>query len=207
MLLFIALVLPVPGAILLRLLAHRFDQRWFFGAAAALFGLALGSVLILSRADVGVLRVGSLTLLLSSSRPAGAIPLPPDLVINEGDPQPAPEPPPFVPPTLTPRPSATATSAPTATIAPTAIVTPEPEPTLEPTPEPTPEPTATLEPTPVPTNPPPAAGPRRYTVQPGDTFRAIAERFGVSVADLLRVNNLTPAQADALRVGQELVIP
>jgi LysM repeat protein len=44
-------------------------------------------------------------------------------------------------------------------------------------------------------------------VQAGDTFRAIAERFNVSVAELLEANDLTPAQADSLRVGQELIIP
>ena len=33
------------------------------------------------------------------------------------------------------------------------------------------------------------------------------ERFGVSVADLLEANDLTPEEADSLRVGQELIIP
>lgn len=89
-----------------------------------------------------------------------------------------PIPPPPLPPTLTPRPTAT------------------------PTPTATPEPTAAPEP---PTESP-AAG-RRYVVQAGDTLRAIAERFGVSVSDLLRANNLTPEQADSLRAGQELIIP
>jgi LysM repeat protein len=44
-------------------------------------------------------------------------------------------------------------------------------------------------------------------VQPGDTLRTIAERNGVTVEALLRANNLTPAAADNLRVGQELIIP
>ncbi len=87
------------------------------------------------------------------------------------------------PPTLTPRP----TPAPTAT--------------------PTPEPTATPAPTATPTPEPTAAGPRRYTVQSGDTLRAIAERFGVTIEAILQANNLTPAQGDNLRVGQELTIP
>ncbi|MFN3372976.1 MAG: LysM peptidoglycan-binding domain-containing protein, partial [Chloroflexus sp.] len=84
-----------------------------------------------------------------------------------------------------------------------------PEPTPTPEPPPTPEPTPTLEPTPEPTPTPelPAAGPRRYTVQAGDTLRAIAERFGVTIEAILQANNLTPAQGDNLRVGQELVIP
>ncbi|NWG18821.1 MAG: LysM peptidoglycan-binding domain-containing protein, partial [Chloroflexi bacterium] len=78
------------------------------------------------------------------------------------------------------------------------------------TPEPTPLPTATPEPTPLPTATPAAApqgAQRRYVVQPGDTLRLIAERNGVSVEALLRANNLTPAAADTLRVGQELIIP
>jgi LysM repeat protein len=44
-------------------------------------------------------------------------------------------------------------------------------------------------------------------VQRGDTLRGIAAQFDVSVQALLEANNLTPEQADALRVGQELVIP
>ncbi len=88
-------------------------------------------------------------------------------------------------PTMTPRPTLTVT----------ATRTPEPTPTAEPTA--TPEPPAT----------PTAAGPRRYTVQAGDTLRIIAERFGVTIEAILQANNLTPAQGDNLQVGQELVIP
>jgi LysM repeat protein len=44
-------------------------------------------------------------------------------------------------------------------------------------------------------------------VQTGDTLRGIAEQFNVSVQALIDANNLTPQQADALRIGQELVIP
>ncbi|HEU5087482.1 MAG TPA: LysM peptidoglycan-binding domain-containing protein, partial [Roseiflexaceae bacterium] len=54
---------------------------------------------------------------------------------------------------------------------------------------------------------PAPAAERRYTVQPGDTLRSIAEQFNVSVAALLEANDLTPAQADNLRPGQELIIP
>src|SRR3712207_8991997 len=45
----------------------------------------------------------------------------------------------------------------------------------------------------------------RYTVQPGDTLRAIAEQFGVSVGELLAADPL--ADPDALAVGQALAIP
>jgi LysM repeat protein len=52
-----------------------------------------------------------------------------------------------------------------------------------------------------------SAGPRRYTIEPGDTLRDIAERFGVSIAAILEANGLTPEQADSLRPGQEIIIP
>jgi LysM repeat protein len=58
---------------------------------------------------------------------------------------------------------------------------------------------------PAPPAPPPAA--RRYTVASGDSLRSIAAKFNVTVDALLQANNLTKAQGDALRVGQELVIP
>lgn len=52
----------------------------------------------------------------------------------------------------------------------------------------------------------PAPGGRsNYVVQSGDTPIAIAERFGVSVQELMRINNIT--DPTALRVGQELIIP
>lgn len=44
-----------------------------------------------------------------------------------------------------------------------------------------------------------------YAVQPGDTLSAIASRFGVSPADLRRVNGID--DPDSLPVGQELLIP
>lgn len=204
-LLFLALILPIPGALLLRLFAARIGERGIAIGAAAVFGLAIASALFLSRADVGILRVGELTLLLPGTRASDDFVLPPELLPVEapGDdealdlPEDGPAAPPSIP-TLTPRPSATPQPSPT----PEPSATPEPSPTPEPptaTPEP---PTATPEPA-----PPPAAGPRTYTVQPGDTLRSIAEQFGVSVEALLDANNLTPAEADALRVGQELIIP
>jgi LysM repeat protein len=45
----------------------------------------------------------------------------------------------------------------------------------------------------------------KYTVQPGDTLRTIAERFGVTVSELIAGNQL--ADPDALAVGQALAIP
>ncbi|NTV65616.1 MAG: LysM peptidoglycan-binding domain-containing protein, partial [Oscillochloris sp.] len=53
----------------------------------------------------------------------------------------------------------------------------------------------------------PPTGGRRYTVQAGDSLRSIAEQFNVTIEALLQANQMTPAQGDALQVGQELVIP
>jgi LysM repeat protein len=192
LLLIVALVLPVPGVMLLRLLWPRIGQRSVAIGAAVLFACAILSALILARSEVRVLRIGSYSLLLPGARPFDAAVLAP---LEEPA---APLP---IAPTPTPRPGATPT--PSATPAATATL----EASATPAPTATPEPTATLEPTATPAPPAAPAAGRRYVVQAGDTFRAIAERFGVSVADLLRANNLTPEQADNLRVGQELVIP
>ncbi len=190
LLLFVALVLPVPGVMALRLLGRRVGERPVVLGSAAIFALAILSALALARSEVGLLRVGNFSLLLPGTRAIDSAALPP-LVASV---VPVPEEVPVLP-TRTPRPSATP--------APPATATPE----LSPTPAvtSTPEATATAEP-PSATPEPPTAG-RRYVVEAGDTFRAIAERFGVTVPDLLRANNLTPEQADNLRVGQELVIP
>jgi peptidoglycan endopeptidase LytE len=50
-----------------------------------------------------------------------------------------------------------------------------------------------------------AGGTGSYTVQAGDTLGAIARRFGTTVTELVRLNNIT--NPDALKVGQQLVVP
>jgi pyruvate/2-oxoglutarate dehydrogenase complex dihydrolipoamide acyltransferase (E2) component len=181
LLLALALALPVPGAAVLRLFDGRLGQRGVALGAAVLFGLAIASALLLSRSDVGLLRIGDVSLLLPGTHASDSFSLPADIV-DPGLPAA-----PLGPPTLTPRPSATAAATATATAAATATAEP-----------------ATAEPaTPAPA--PPAA--RRYKVAPGDSLRSIAEKFGVAVEALLQANGLTPAQGDALRVGQELIIP
>ncbi len=45
----------------------------------------------------------------------------------------------------------------------------------------------------------------RYVVQRGDTLVDIAERYGVTVAEIIQANNLE--NPDVLNVGQELIIP
>ncbi len=47
--------------------------------------------------------------------------------------------------------------------------------------------------------------PTTYLVQAGDTLSAIADKFGVSLSDLMTVNGLT--NQDFIQVGQELIIP
>ncbi len=195
LLLFLALVLPVPGAFAVRLLAGRIGERGVLLGATGFVLLAIISALALARADVPLLRVGDLTLFLPSTRLSDDQSAPPEPLPASGPDELPPDSGPPSIPTLTPRPSAT--PRPTATRLPTAT----------PPPSATPEPTATATPEPPSATPEPPAGGRRYTVQPGDTFRAIAERFEVTVVALLSANGLTPAQADSLRVGQELVIP
>ncbi len=46
-----------------------------------------------------------------------------------------------------------------------------------------------------------------YTVQTGDLATSIATRFGVSLADLMRANQLTEADLTQLQIGQVLIIP
>ncbi|MEN9934380.1 MAG: hypothetical protein RLZZ387_959 [Chloroflexota bacterium] len=204
LLLTFALVVPIIGAAALRLLASRLDEGRRTIAGALIFVIAAASVLVLARGDVSRVQVAGLTVLLPIAAPSeGDIVLPPEIL----DATAAPDPSDADHGAPADGPAATAES----TAEPTPESAPEPtaEPTAEPTPEPTPEPTAepTPEPTPEPTAAPAPAGPRRYTVQPGDTLRSIAEQFGVSIQDIIRASELTPEEADSLGVGQELVIP
>ncbi|MBI3244156.1 MAG: LysM peptidoglycan-binding domain-containing protein, partial [Chloroflexi bacterium] len=60
-------------------------------------------------------------------------------------------------------------------------------------------------PTPDATRPSPRSdSPQGYIVQPGDTLGSIAERYSVTVAEIMTANNL---QSDVLSVGQQLTIP
>jgi LysM repeat protein len=203
MLLVLALLLPIGGAAVLRVLAPRLSLRAGIGAASAIFGLAIVSVLVLGRSDVGRLQFGELTLLLPVTSPSS----PPQLI--------TPPAPPSAPPVeATSEPAATPTARPsaspiaTATSTRAATAAPTEAPTEVPTEAPTEAPTEV--PTEAPTEAPaeaPAPAQQIYVVQPGDTLRGIAEQFEVSVEDLLAANGLSPEDADALRPGQELVIP
>lgn len=46
-----------------------------------------------------------------------------------------------------------------------------------------------------------------YTVRQGDTLNAIARRHGVTPAVMMNANGMTKAQANKLRVGQNLILP
>lgn len=84
----------------------------------------------------------------------------------------------------------TPTATGTATLTPTISATP--------TTTDTPMPTATFTPTPTPT-------PLVYIIKSGDNPSIIADLYGVNLADLLRLNNIT--DVSSLQVGQVLLIP
>ena len=87
--------------------------------------------------------------------------------------------------------------------------TPVPSATI---PLPTPRPTITPHPTPTqaaatlvaPREPTPSPTPVTYKVQDGDSPIVIANKFGVSVADLMSINKIDPA---TLQIGAILIIP
>lgn len=86
---------------------------------------------------------------------------------------------------------------------PEVVQPPPPAPVPLPPPQVTPPPLPPLQPAvPVPTAPPPG---RVYEVQPGDMLSKIAARFGVSVRDIVELNNIK--DPNKIRVGQKLVLP
>jgi peptidoglycan endopeptidase LytE len=230
-LLAIALVLPFLGALVLRMFRTVLPPNVaaVFGAIVA--ALVVGAVLSLSSINIGSFRIANLTLLLpvasSVNRPVdtSAEPIDDESSID-AEPTEIPEvtitPEPIIEPTaetvvLTPTISLeegigitdtttlTDTTVLTDTIDPGATT---PEPTAEPEAESTPEPTIVssgIEPTliPAPTEP---VGLRVYAVEAGDSLGSIADKFKVSVKQIMAVNPYLQ-NPDALLVGQELNIP
>ncbi len=70
---------------------------------------------------------------------------------------------------------------------------------IQPTPTPTPAQATVAPPQPQ------ATRPGIYVVQEGDTLSGIAEKFGVSLEDLMRINSI--ANPDLIYPGQQLIIP
>ncbi|HEV8637653.1 MAG TPA: LysM peptidoglycan-binding domain-containing protein [Chloroflexota bacterium] len=106
-------------------------------------------------------------------------------------------------PRATPSDTPTPSPSPTATASPTTSPQPAPSGTQTPTGTPTETPTETPMPTPTPQPPTPA--PVVHVVQPGDTLRAIGERYGVAWQAIAAANGL-PLDT-VLRPEQRLVIP
>jgi LysM repeat protein len=199
-LLALALALPLFGAIVIRILTPRLAAPQLYGAATLIFAVALASVLLLARANVSSLQIGQLSLLLPVGNSADERPTDSQQPTTIDNQQPTPGRPPAeaeMTETPTTQPTSTGTVVP-------ATETPSPVPPTE-TPSPVP-PTETPSPVP-PTETPQPAARRTYVVKSGDTLRSIAAQFDVTVQALLEANDLTTAQADSLRPGQELVIP
>ena len=209
-LLLFAFVLPILGAVVLRLLGPRLAPVQLYGAAVLLLGVVITSVLVLARSDIPSLQIGNLSILLPVTAPDDSLlPLVPTtaaeqspVIVATSAPVAA-----TVTPMATVLPAVTATTIPaTAAATQTATAEPTAAPTAAATapPEPTAAPPTTIPPTAAPA---PPAAPRTYTVQPGDTLLSIAKKFNTTVTAIVKANKLTPKQADSLRVGQELVIP
>jgi ABC-type uncharacterized transport system involved in gliding motility auxiliary subunit len=105
-----------------------------------------------------------------------------------------------------PAPSATASLRPLSRPSPTAPATPspspEPSPTAQDTPGPSPEPSPAP---PVEASPQPEATPIVHTMTSGETVRAIARQYGVTVAQIVALNQLE--DRNLILVGQTLLIP
>jgi LysM repeat protein len=86
------------------------------------------------------------------------------------------------------------------------LSTDTPTPTLTFTPPPpTATPTITL--TPLPSETPTPSGPVTYIVESGDTLSSIAEKFGISVDQLLAYNPEIAANPNSIGVGSQITIP
>src|SRR5579859_6556887 len=181
----LALVLPIMGALVLRLLAARLSSSQISIVAIVFFGCASISALVLAQNNVASVQLGTISILLPINSTAADLPALPAAQSATGQ-------------SIAAAPAQTsrvvtdtqvlASAVSEATGVPTVatpsrtptVVTPStiPTSTASPTsaPPPTPSPTATATPTAVPTAAPTAAPARQrtYTVQSGDTLRSIA---------------------------------
>lgn len=233
LLLVLALVVPVLGAVVLRLLQHRLSERQVVVSASLLFTVAIVSVLVLARLPISDLQIGSFTLLLPISSGAmgyQAQPMQSEFVVTQRAmtetaqramtetvqrtitetshrlefhhgvrdmPQ--------RPGTLVLTPTVTLVVALNTTLSTTptitVVTTPTATVTFTPTDTPPPFPSPTDTPLPEPTRP------RIHVVQEGEVLGSIAEKYGVSMRDLMRANGMSEEDAHRIQIGQELIIP
>ncbi|NJM08206.1 hypothetical protein HC891_21525, partial [Candidatus Gracilibacteria bacterium] len=111
----LVLVVPVLGAIVLRLFDERISARAQTIAAAVFIGLAALAALTLARSNIETLYFGDLALLVPVAGFSDEVVLPEGVEVIDDVP-----PPPVTLPTLTPRPSATPSPTP---VTPTATPT------------------------------------------------------------------------------------
>jgi LysM repeat protein len=194
-LLFLALILPVGGAIGLRLIQRQLSEEQITMLASLLFSIAFLSALVLSRSNVPSLQIGNLTLLLPLTNNANLdVPFVDDLWNFQG---------------ILPISETAALTETTSVISsPVTLATVETETTAELTPTTEFTPTtlaATPTASPLPTVPKPKA--RWYMVQEKDTLAGIAQKFGLSIQELLEANGKTKAAEIKLEPGQKILIP
>ncbi len=67
--------------------------------------------------------------------------------------------------------------------------------------------TPVASPTPAPPSPTagPVGAPTTYKIQPGDSLSSIAQKFGITVDDIVKANNIE--NANEIYAGQEIIIP
>ena len=199
--LFIALVVPIGTAILLRFLRTRLSAGPFYSIGGLLFGVAAVAVIWLVQTRTETVQIGGLALIQPQSAARfTSVQVPNDEPIAVPTLAPA-SIPTQAAPTVGTR-TSVPTPSPTSPATATGTTTPTPAPTETPL-----TPTTTVAPpteTPV---PPPTLARRIYTVQSGDTLRSIAADFGVSVQQIITANGLTAEAADSLQPGDTLIIP
>src|SRR3954465_12845250 len=86
-LLLFVFVLPILGAVVLRLLVLRLAPVQLWGASVFLLGVVVASVLLLARSDIPSLQIGNLSILLPVTAPDDAfLPLVPTTAVEQSSP-------------------------------------------------------------------------------------------------------------------------
>ena len=199
--LFIALVVPIGTAILLRFLRTRLSAGPFYSIGGLLFGVAAVAVIWLVQTRTETVQIGGLALIQPQSAARfTSVQVPNDEPIAVPTLAPASIPTQAAPTVVTR--TSVPTPSPTSPATATGTTTPTPAPTETPL-----TPTTTVAPPTETPAPPPTLARRIYAVQSGDTLRSIAADFGVSVQQIITANGLTAEAADSLQPGDTLIIP